>query len=115
LETVVMANSVHVSNLSSSSSLLRVNARDLADDFACFWSEHRGCPMRARDRIVASVCPQLHGLALVKLAVLLTLIGSPAIVDPASGSRVRGALQRTAGWVVADDRRGGGQASRTCC
>ena len=42
-----------------------------------------------RNHIVASVCPQLHGLFSVKLAVLLTLIGGVK-KEVANGHRIRG-------------------------
>jgi len=78
---------VHVA---SSSVGLRSYAKDLAEVFADFWTRHAATPYLARSKLVASVCPQLHGLALVKLAVLLTLIGSPSTTDQANGMRVRG-------------------------
>ena len=39
-----------------------------------FWREHAAAPLRGRNAIIQSVCPQLAGLATVKLAVLLALI-----------------------------------------
>jgi DNA helicase MCM9 len=44
---------------------------------------------RARDTILRSVCPQIFGLAAIKLAVALTLIGGCARTD-AQGTRTRG-------------------------
>ena len=41
-------------------------------------------------QIVASVCPELHGLFTVKLATLLMLIGGVERTDAASGTRIRG-------------------------
>jgi DNA helicase MCM9 len=41
------------------------------------------------EQLVQSVCPQLYGLYMVKLAVLMTLIGGVAHTDP-SGTRTRG-------------------------
>ncbi|KAJ2384724.1 DNA helicase mcm9 [Coemansia sp. RSA 2603] len=60
-----------------------------ADVFGAFWAEHVRSPMRARDRIVAAVCPRVYGLHRVKLAVLLVLLGGVARAD-AGGLRVRG-------------------------
>ena len=54
-----------------------------------FWRQHAGRPLAGRNKIVASVCPQIYGLALVKLAAALTVVGGVARTD-ASGARVRG-------------------------
>ena len=50
-------------------------------EFEEFWSAHgvdAGTPLLARNHIVASVCPQLFGLEMVKLPLLLSLIGGVA-------------------------------------
>ncbi|KAJ2117771.1 DNA helicase mcm9 [Coemansia sp. RSA 2337] len=57
--------------------------------FRSFWQTHASAPMRGRDIIVASMCPQVYGLYYIKLAVLLILIGGVARAD-SSGLRVRG-------------------------
>ena len=44
-------------------------------EFAAFWAAAAAAPLAARNRILASICPQIFGLAAVKLAVALTLIG----------------------------------------
>ncbi len=58
-------------------------------EFEQFWRDRSVAPLLARDLIVRSVCPQLYGLYMVKLAVLMTLIGGVAHTDP-SGTRTRG-------------------------
>jgi DNA helicase MCM9 len=40
-----------------------------------YWMHHEVAPLVGRNAIVASVCPQLHGMFAVKLALLLMLIG----------------------------------------
>lgn len=45
--------------------------------------------LRIRDQIVASICPQVYGLAWVKLAVALSLVGG-VTKQFHSGHRVRG-------------------------
>ena len=40
-----------------------------------FWQRHSLQPLRARDHIVRSFCPQICGMYKVKLALLLALIG----------------------------------------
>lgn len=62
--------------------LLVVDPRD-------FWTYHADCPLKGRNKILASVCPQIYGLFLVKLAVALTLIGGCPRQDDA-GAHIRG-------------------------
>lgn len=91
LETLIMGNTVHVENNSGMGmSLSLENQREAKQEFSQFWEGYATNPLKGRDSILASVCPQLHGLFVMKLAVLLTLIGSPPTVDPLSGTRVRG-------------------------
>lgn len=40
-----------------------------------FWEDNRNDPLSARNRILASLCPQVYGLYVVKLAVALVLAG----------------------------------------
>lgn len=40
-----------------------------------FWSNHGNTPLTGRNKIVASFCPQVFGLYVVKLCVCLALIG----------------------------------------
>jgi hypothetical protein len=40
----------------------------------CFYARRR-CPLLGRNKILASLCPQVYGLATVKLATALLLIG----------------------------------------
>ena len=60
--------------------------------FRRFWAAHAEQPLVGRNRILASICPQLHGLFLVKLATALMLIGGVAQRDPHTGARCRGEL-----------------------
>lgn len=62
---------------------------EAAQTFAQFWRAHAGCPLLGRNKIVASICPELHGLFHVKLATLLMLIGGVERQD-GSGTRIRG-------------------------
>lgn len=54
-----------------------------------FWAFHVACPLKGRNKILASICPQIYGLFLVKLAVALTLIGGCPRRDD-SGAHIRG-------------------------
>lgn len=64
---------------------------DLRKYFQKYWNYHqqKETQMRARDLLVASMCPQVYGLFYVKLAVLLVVIGGVARTDQ-SGLRIRG-------------------------
>ena len=62
------------------------------DQFRRFWAAHAEQPLVGRNRVLASICPQLHGLFLVKLATALMLIGGVAQRDPHTGARCRAEL-----------------------
>ncbi|KAL4446253.1 hypothetical protein ABPG77_003060 [Micractinium sp. CCAP 211/92] len=62
---------------------------EAAQMFAHFWHAHAACPLLGRNKIVASICPQLHGLFHVKLATLLMLIGGVERQD-GNGTHIRG-------------------------
>ena len=96
LETVIDANSLHVVNSNNLSFVGATSEADVKVEFQRFWDSW-GTPgheddrrITARNVIVSSVCPELYGLFMVKLAVLLTLIGAPAHVDERSKTRTRG-------------------------
>lgn len=40
-----------------------------------FWEDNRNDPLSARNWILSSLCPQVYGLYVVKLAVALVLAG----------------------------------------
>jgi DNA helicase MCM9 len=91
LETVIRANTVYVANNSSGTTSSSTLTEAAETEFGDFWQQWnaKGLPYTARNAIVRSICPQLYGLFMVKLTLLLTLIGSPAYADK-SGNRVRG-------------------------
>ena len=45
------------------------------DEFEMFWSQHGSSPLHGRNHIIASLCPQVFGLYVVKLAVALVMSG----------------------------------------
>jgi len=45
------------------------------EEFTSFWEQYHHRPLTGRNHILASVCPQVYGLYVVKLAVALVLIG----------------------------------------
>ncbi|CAI5727605.1 unnamed protein product [Peronospora destructor] len=86
LETTIKANSIRIKNASTSHVLV---TEELRAEFAQFWAKHRQHPVAGRNEIVASICPKVYGLFIVKLAVALTLIGGVSYVDDA-GMKTRG-------------------------
>lgn len=56
-----------------------------------FWEQHSDTPFAARNKILASICPQVYGLYAVKLAVTLAMIGGLHRQDE-SGTQVRGEI-----------------------
>ncbi|UJR36740.1 hypothetical protein I4U23_029455 [Adineta vaga] len=59
------------------------------DEFEQYWKDNHRAPLSARNRILASICPQLYGLYVVKLAIALILAGGVTISDEKRGIRVR--------------------------
>lgn len=90
LEAVIVANTVHTQNSVGGTAIGSILNDDLREEFQQFWEYWKDQPLSGRNILVSSVCPQLHGLFIVKLAVLLTLIGSPPLIHPHNGTRVRG-------------------------
>lgn len=58
---------------------LRIASKTLSvfqrSEFEQFWASHVTTPLEGRNSIVASFCPQVFGLYVVKLSVCLALIG----------------------------------------
>ncbi|XP_038217935.1 DNA helicase MCM9-like [Zerene cesonia] len=80
VELVLHANYIEVSNAQRSEVI--ASAPDVKECFDEFWDKYKHCPLKGRDKILASVCPQVYGLHLVKLALLLTVItGSNNILE----------------------------------
>lgn len=80
------ANNLIVNNDQSSVITL---TDEIKREFDYFWEKHELKPLCGRNEIIASICPQVFGLYLVKLAVALTLIGGIQRVSK-SGTKVRG-------------------------
>lgn len=83
---VIKANHVSVKNEQRSNVIV---TEELEKEFNDFWERHKEFPFSGRNHILASFCPQVYGLYVVKLAVTLVLIGGVKRVDE-SGTRVRG-------------------------
>jgi DNA helicase MCM9 len=72
LELFIEANHVETKNDSKAAVSI---TEALKHEFAQLWLGNVQTPLAARNQLVASVCPQLCSMFLIKLAVLLTLIG----------------------------------------
>ncbi|KAK2562140.1 DNA helicase MCM9 [Acropora cervicornis] len=83
LELVLKANHVSVNNGQRAGVVV---TEELKREFAEFWEKHKDSPLQARNHILASFCPQVYGLYVVKLAVALVIIGGVQRIDP-SGTR----------------------------
>ncbi|KAG6959336.1 hypothetical protein JG688_00010115 [Phytophthora aleatoria] len=86
LETTINANSIRIKNATTSQVMV---TEELRAEFAQFWMKHKREPVRGRNEIVASICPKVYGLFIVKLAVALTVIGGVSYVDE-TGMKTRG-------------------------
>ncbi|XP_074902498.1 DNA helicase MCM9 [Buteo buteo] len=86
LELVLKANYVKVNNEQLAGV---VTDEEVRKEFEDFWEKHRNDPLAGRNEILASLCPQVFGLYLVKLAVAMVLAGGVQRTD-ATGTRIRG-------------------------
>ncbi|MBZ3870121.1 DNA helicase MCM9 [Sciurus carolinensis] len=86
VEIVLKANYVQVNNEQSSGIIMDEEVRK---EFEDFWEYYKNDPFAGRNEILASLCPQVFGMYLVKLAVAMVLAGGIQRTD-ATGTRVRG-------------------------
>ncbi|NWH77872.1 MCM9 helicase, partial [Piaya cayana] len=86
LELVLKANYIKVNNEQLAGVAIDEEVRK---EFEDFWEKHRNDPLAGRNEILASLCPQVFGLYLVKLAVAMVLAGGVQRTD-AAGTRIRG-------------------------
>ncbi|XP_067655195.1 DNA helicase MCM9-like [Haliotis asinina] len=88
IEIVLKANHVLVTNEQRNSVLI---TQEMKSEIVAFWDEHKMEPFTARNKILASFCPQVYGLYVVKLSVAMVMAGGVQRVDD-SGSKVRGEI-----------------------
>ncbi|KAM6279440.1 DNA helicase MCM9 isoform 2-T2 [Porphyrio hochstetteri] len=86
VELVLKANYVKVNNEELAGVVIDEEVRK---EFEDFWEKHKNDPLAGRNEILASLCPQVFGLYLVKLAVAMVLAGGVQRTD-ATGTRIRG-------------------------
>ncbi|CAL8317131.1 unnamed protein product [Merluccius merluccius] len=86
VELVLKANNIEVNNQHTTATLMM---EDIQKEFKDFWESHRNDPIAGRNQILLSLCPQVFGMYVVKLAVALILAGGVQRTDP-NGTKVRG-------------------------
>ncbi|KAJ8009035.1 hypothetical protein DPEC_G00084660 [Dallia pectoralis] len=86
LDLVLKANYIEVNNEQSMAALV---LEDMQKEFEIFWDNYKHDPIAGRNQILMSLCPQVFGMYVVKLAVAMVLAGGVQRIDP-SGTKVRG-------------------------
>ncbi|XP_027139986.1 DNA helicase MCM9 [Larimichthys crocea] len=86
VELVLKANNIEVNNQQAVAAMAM---RDVQKEFEDFWNNYKDNPIAARNQILLSLCPQVFGMYLIKLAVAMVLAGGVQRVD-SSGTKIRG-------------------------
>ncbi|KAK8752353.1 hypothetical protein OTU49_005037 [Cherax quadricarinatus] len=86
INLVLKANNITVRNKQRSGTVI---TDEMREEFAEFWDQHKYNPLTARNILLASFCPQVYGLYVVKLAVAVVVAGGMQKVDT-SCTRIRG-------------------------
>ncbi|XP_047428958.1 DNA helicase MCM9 isoform X2 [Mugil cephalus] len=86
VELVLKANNVEVNNQQAATALLM---KDVEKEFEDFWNSNRHNPLAGRNQILLSLCPQVFGMYVIKLAVAMVLAGGVQRID-SSGTKIRG-------------------------
>lgn len=86
IDLILLANHIKINNQEQSQIQL---TKEKEKQFVDFWKQYETRPLTARNIILASYCPQLYGMYIVKLAVCMILTGGVSRND-SSGTRVRG-------------------------
>ncbi|XP_062292950.1 DNA helicase MCM9 [Scomber scombrus] len=86
VELVLKANNIEVNNQHAGSALLM---EEVEKEFEDFWDSYKHNPMAGRNQILSSLCPQVFGMYVIKLAVAMVLAGGVQRIDP-SGTKIRG-------------------------
>eukprot|EP01127_Copromyxa_protea_P016935 TRINITY_DN5123_c1_g1_i1.p1 TRINITY_DN5123_c1_g1~~TRINITY_DN5123_c1_g1_i1.p1 ORF type:complete len:1057 (-),score=254.83 TRINITY_DN5123_c1_g1_i1:27-2912(-) len=87
VEIVILANHIRVNN---EQKLGIGMSSEIDKDFQLFWKKYKKNKLAGRDMILKSICPEMYGMSIVKLAVALILIGGVQHTDENDGTKVRG-------------------------
>ncbi|XP_068564709.1 DNA helicase MCM9 isoform X4 [Cebidichthys violaceus] len=87
LELVLKANNIEVNNQQAAAAALLM--KDVQKEFEDFWNIYKYDPIAGRNQILLSLCPQVFGMFVIKLAVAMVLAGGVQRVD-SSGTKIRG-------------------------
>ncbi|KAK1888537.1 DNA helicase MCM9 [Dissostichus eleginoides] len=83
VELVLKANNIEVNNQQASNALLM---KDVQKEFEDFWESYQHDPIAGRNQVLLSLCPQVFGMYVIKLAVAMVLAGGVQRID-SSGTR----------------------------
>ncbi|XP_068609856.1 DNA helicase MCM9 [Brachionichthys hirsutus] len=86
VELVLKANNIEVNNQQAAATVAMKNVQK---DFEDFWNNYKHDPIAGRNQILLSLCPQVFGMYLIKLAVAMVLAGGVQRID-SSGTKIRG-------------------------
>ncbi|XP_042246169.1 DNA helicase MCM9 [Thunnus maccoyii] len=86
VELVLKANNIEVNNQHGAAALLM---EDVQKEFEDFWDSYKHNPIAGRNQILLSLCPQVFGMYVIKLAVAMVLAGGVQRTD-SSGTKIRG-------------------------
>ncbi|XP_043481478.1 DNA helicase MCM9-like [Leptopilina heterotoma] len=84
--TFMLANSVSVHRKVSE---LTSSTKEMKEAFSHFWEAHAENPLVGRDIILASICPQIYGMYVLKLSLAVVLAGGVTKTN-ATGINIRG-------------------------
>ncbi|XP_014883595.1 DNA helicase MCM9 isoform X3 [Poecilia latipinna] len=86
VELVLRANNIEANNQQAAAALM---VKDVQKEFEEFWDSYKQNPLAGRNEILLSLCPQVFGMYVIKLAVAMVLAGGVQRID-SSGTKVRG-------------------------
>nr|XP_045624120.1 DNA helicase MCM9-like [Procambarus clarkii] len=86
IDLVLKANNITVRNKQRSGTII---TDEMREEFTKFWEQYKYDPLTGRNILLASFCPQVYGLYVVKLAVTVVVAGGVQKTDT-SCTRIRG-------------------------
>ncbi|KAH0548872.1 DNA helicase MCM9-like [Cotesia glomerata] len=84
--TIMIANNVNVLHKVINSDYKQAEVREIFDNY---WKIYENDPLVGRNKILASICPQLYGMFTVKLSLAIVLAGGVPRLNQ-TGVRIRG-------------------------